>query len=122
MFTDILTKFLGAFWIALGIWWLIQPTALRTWFRRKISRKARITLFGFAVIFGIHLLGVSVASSGILPKIAGFFGILLLLKGFILMTSKTLDEIAEGLAGLSLDALRLWAAGIFVAGILVFYM
>jgi len=111
-----LTKLLALLWIVLGVVWFIWPHLLRNRLKRKMSRKIKWAIFILTFIFGVHLLGVAFRMPGFLAKVAGLFGVMLLIKGVLLMTTQLLEKIAERIVTFPVEIIRLWATGCVVAG------
>ena len=114
-----LTKLLALIWITLGSLWLMKPEWMRGWLKRKITRKMRWTFFGIALVVGFYLIGIAFRLEGTLPKIAGLFGVIAVIKAILLVSSKSLDKTAVWVSGLPLSVLRLWSFGTLICGILL---
>ncbi len=118
-----LLKILGALWILFGLLWLIFPNMLKNRLKKKLSRKIRRVVFAFLIVFGLVLAGSVLKVQGILPKIIGIIGLVLAIKGFMLITSKTSEKFFDWLATRSIIYFRIMALVILGIGIaVVFFM
>ncbi|MGB2630502.1 MAG: hypothetical protein WBD24_02035 [Candidatus Omnitrophota bacterium] len=116
-----LSKLLGIIWILLGILWLVDPQRLKTRLQGKMNRKMKRVVFGFILVFGLLMIGSVFRTSGILPKIIGIAGMVLVIKGIILITSKTSDKIFEWLGSRSLKYFRIWALVLLALGLMMIF-
>ena len=114
-----MAKILGIIWLVMGILWLVKPEALKNRLKRKIGRKMRWTIYGFLIAFGILMIGSVIKAPGLLPKIIGISGLLLVIKGTFLLLSKASEKLWEWWAKQSLLFFRLQAAGIIAIGIML---
>ncbi|MGB2706219.1 MAG: hypothetical protein WBC74_05145 [Candidatus Omnitrophota bacterium] len=114
-----LSKALGIISIITGLWWLIRPEALQNRLKRKMNRKLKFTVYMFIIIFGFLLIGSVLGARGILPKVVGIIGMVITIKGILLITSKTSEKISDWLAGKPLQFFRIWALAILAIGIML---
>ena len=114
-----LSKILGIIGILTGLFWLIKPEALKNRIKKKINRKIKIIVFIFVIGFGLLLIGSIIRAEGFLPKFIGVIGIVITVKGILLLTSKTSEKILEWLQDRSLLFFRACALFIFVMGIML---
>lgn len=114
-----MAKILGFIWILLGILWLVKPQALKNRLKRKIGRKMRWTIYGFLIAFGILMVGSVIKAPGLLPKIVGITGLLLVIKGILLLLSKASEKLWEWWAKQPLSVFRLQAFCIIAIGIML---
>jgi len=115
-----LSKLLGIIGILTGLLWLIKPEALKNRIKKKINRRIRLIVFIFVIMFGLLLIGSIIRAEGFLPKFIGTIGIVITIKGVLLLTSKASGKILEWLQGKSLLFFRMCALFIFVMGIMLF--
>lgn len=115
-----LSKILGTIGILTGLFWLIKPEALKNRIKKKINRKIKIIVFIFIIAFGLLLIGSIIRAKGFLPKFIGTIGIVITIKGILLLTSKASEKILDWLQGRSLLFFRACALFIFVMGIMLF--
>jgi hypothetical protein len=104
-----LTKILGVIWILLGVLWFFKPEMLRNRLKKKMNRKMKWIVFGFVVMFGFLMIGSVFKAPGILPKVIGIIGMILVIRAIILVTSKTSNKMFEWLEGRPLKVFRIWA-------------
>ena len=114
-------KLLGSLWILLGLLWLLKPEALRNRLKKKMSRKIRWIAYGFIVMFGLSLAGGIVRAQGFLPKIIGLIGIIVTIKGILLLMSKTSEKISSWWAEKPIIFFRMWALFILAAGLMLIF-
>ena len=114
-----MAKILGFIWIILGLLWLIKPQALKNRIKRKMNRKMRWTIYGFLIIFGILMVGSVIKAPGLLPKIVGVVGLILVIKGILLLLSKASDKLWNWWAEQPLVIFRLQALCILAVGIML---
>lgn len=114
-----MAKILGAIWIILGFIWLLKPEMLRNRLKRKMTRKLKWTIYGFLIAFGILMIGSVIRAEGLLPKIIGFVGLLLIIKAVLLILSKATDKLWEWWARQSLLFFRIQAAVIIAIGMML---
>ena len=79
-----LAKILGVVWIILGVLWLVRPEKLKNRLQKKMNRRLRRVVFGFILAFGFLMIGSVFRTPGILPKIIGIIGIVLVIRVIIL--------------------------------------
>jgi hypothetical protein len=114
-----MAKILGFIWIILGILWLAKPQALKNRIERKMNRKMRWTIYGFLIIFGILMVGSVIKAPGLLPKIIGIIGLILIIKGISLLLSKASEKLWKWWAEQPLAIFRLQAFCILAIGIML---
>lgn len=114
-----MAKILGIIWVVLGILWLIRPEALKNRLKRKVGRKMKWTIYGFLIAFGILMVGSVIKAPGLLPKVIGIGGAILVIKGFLLFLSKASDKLWAWWAEQPLLYFRLQALVILVVGIML---
>ena len=117
-----LTKILGVIWILLGVLWLIKPEMLKKRLKKKMNRKIKWIVFGFVVMFGFIMIGSVFKTPGVLPKIIGIIGMILVIKGIILVTSKTSDRIFGWLEDRPLKIFRIWALVFLAIGLAMLFL
>ncbi|MGD2279446.1 MAG: hypothetical protein PVH45_05075 [Candidatus Omnitrophota bacterium] len=117
-----LAKILGVIWILLGILWFFKPEALQNRLKKKMNRKMKWIIFGFVVMFGFIMIGSVFKTSGILPKVIGIIGMILVIKGIILITSKTSDKIFGWLEDRPLKIFRIWALAFIAIGLSMLFV
>ena len=114
-----MAKILGIIWIALGLLWSAKPQLLRNRLTRKMNRKMRWTVYGFMLMFIFLLIGSIIKAQGLLPKVVGLIGIIIVIKGIRLITAKTSEKMSGWWAKRPLGFFRVWGLIILVAGILL---
>ena len=114
-----MAKILGIIWILLGILWAIKPVILRNYIKKKISRRMKWVVYGFLLVFGFLMIGSVIKAPGILAKIVGILGILLVIKVVILMMSKASEKLWEWWLRQPLIVFRLQAVLLIILGILM---
>jgi threonine/homoserine/homoserine lactone efflux protein len=114
-----MARILGIIWIILGIIWAVKPAILRDRLKRKMTRKIKWAFYGFFMMFGILMVGSVIKLPGILPKIVGLIGIILIIKTLVLMLSKTSEKLWEWWLKQPLMIFRLQAIGFIIIGILL---
>jgi hypothetical protein len=114
-----MAKILGIIWLILGILWLARPEALKNRLKRKMSRRIRLTIYGFLIVFGILIVGTAIKAQGLLPKIAGIVGALLVIKGIFLVLSKASEKLWAWWAEQPILIFRLQALFIIAVGIIL---
>lgn len=113
----ILSKIIGIIWILLGILWLLKPEMLKNRLRKKMNRSIKWAVFGFVIVFGFMLMGSVFKASGLTAKIVGIIGLVITVKGILLITSKTSEKIINWWAARPVIVFRLWAAFVLASGI-----
>lgn len=114
-----MAKILGFIWIILGILWFAKPEVLKNRLKRKINRKIRWTIYGFLILFGILMIGSVIKAPGLLPKIVGIVGLILVIKGIFLLLSKASEKLWKWWADRPLSVFRLQALCIIAIGIIL---
>lgn len=114
-----MAKILGFIWILLGILWFVKPQVLKNRLKRKISRNMRWTIYGFLIAFGILMVASVIKAPGLLPKIIGVVGLILVIKGIFLILSKASEKLCEWWAARPLWFFRLQAICIIALGIIL---
>lgn len=114
-----LANILGVIWILLGILWVIKPEMLKNRLGRKMDRKLRRMTFIFVVFFGLMILGSVIKAEGLVPKIIGLIGIIITIKGILLVTSKTSEKLISWWAERSLVFFRIWGIIILTTGVML---
>ena len=114
-----MAKILGIIWIALGLLWSAKPQLLRNRLMRKMNRKMRWTVYGFMLMFIFLLIGSIIKAQGLLPKIIGLIGMIIVVKGILLITSKTSEKMSGWWAKRPLVFFRVCGIIILIVGILL---
>ena len=117
-----LAKILGTIWIVSGLLWLFKPESLRNRLKKRMSRKLRWIIYGFILIFGLLIIGSVLKANGLLPKIVGVIGIIITIKGILLLTSKTSEKIFTWWSERPIVFFRVWALFILVTGLMLVSM
>ena len=115
-----LSKILGVISILAGILWIIKPLALRERLKKKINRKLRWIVYGFIMVFGFLIIVSVFKAPGLLYKIVGMIGMIIAIKGILLITSKTSDKMFDWLATKPLGFFRIWGCIVLAMGIMLF--
>lgn len=113
---SMISKIIGMIWILFGILWLFKPDLLKNRLKKKMSRKVRRTISGIIIVFGLFLIGGIITSPGLLVKIIGIIGVIIMVKAVLVLTSKTSEKALEWLADRSLLVFRIWAGVVLLAG------
>ena len=114
-----MAKILGIIWVALGILWSAKPQLLRNRLMKKMNRKMRWAVYGFILMFIFLLIGSIIKAQGLLPKIVGLIGTVVVVKGILLIISKTSEKMSGWWAKRPLIFFRIWGLIILIAGILL---
>ena len=114
-----LSKIVGIIGIFTGLLWLMRPEALKNRLKRKMSRKLKLTVYCFIIIFGLLIIGSALGAPGILGKAVGIIGLIITIKVIMLITSKTSEKMSEWLADKPLKLYRIWALAIVAVGVML---
>jgi uncharacterized protein YjeT (DUF2065 family) len=114
-----LAKIVGGVLVLLGLFFLRYPEGLRKRLRRKAVRKLRRYFFLAAVSLGILLIATGWKYEGFLPKALGILGVLVVLKGLLLLKSRATEEITTWLLERPTSHLRIFAAAQIALGLLI---
>ena len=114
-----LSKILGIISIVLGLLWLIKPQALKNRLSKKMSRRLKLIVYIFIIIFGFGIITSIAKAQGILPKIAAILGIVVTVKFILFITSKTSEKISDFLKSKPLYYFRIWALIILIIGVMM---
>ena len=117
-----LSKILGTIWIILGILWLIKPEGFRNRLKRKMNRKMRRIVLGFLLVFAFLMIGSVFKAPGVLAKIIGVIGIIIVIRGILLLTSKASEKMREWLSERPLMYFRICASILLVIGLLMVFV
>ncbi len=112
MFSNIL----GAIWVILGLIWLIKPQVLRNRLQRKMTRRMRWIVLGFILTFVVLMIGSVIKAPGLLYKVVGIVGIVIVIKSVLFMTSKASGKMADWLANRPVIFFRAWGLVILIIG------
>ena len=112
-----MAKILGIIWILAGIIWLIRPDILKNRLKRKMSRRIRFTVYLFLIAFGILMVGSVMKAPGFFAKVVGIIGIVVAVKGTLLLLSKASDKLWTWWAGQPLMIFRIQALVMITVGI-----
>jgi hypothetical protein len=116
-----LSKILGVIWILLGVWWLIRPEALKNRLKRKMNRRVRRVVYGFLLVFGFLMIGSVFKTPGLLPKIIGIVGMIIVIKVIMLITSRTSEKVFDWWAERPLIFFRIWALLVLAIGTMLMF-
>jgi len=114
-----LSKAVGIISIIAGILWLLRPEALKNRLKKKMSRKLKLTVYCFVIVFGLLIIGSALSAPGILGKAVGIIGLIITIKVIMLITSKTSEKVSEWLADKPPKFYRLWAFAIVSIGVML---
>lgn len=114
-----LSKILGVISVLAGLLWLIKPDFLKNRLKKKINRKIKFIVYGFVIIFGFLLIGSALKAEGLYLKLIGIIGMIVVIKGIMLITSKTSEKILDWLAEKPLYFFRIWALFIILLGVML---
>lgn len=84
-----------------------------------MNRKIKWAVYGFVALLFLTLIGSVVKAEGLLLKIIGVAGIIIVIKAILLLTSKTSEKMSDWLAKRPLVFFRLWALFIFAVGLVL---
>jgi small-conductance mechanosensitive channel len=115
----VLSNVLGTISIITGILWLIKPEGLKNRLKRKLNRKLRYMVYGFIVMFGTLMIGSVIRLHGLLPKIVGTIGIIIVIKATLLITPKASEKMQDWLADRPVVFFRMWALAILIMGVML---
>ncbi len=111
-----LAKIAGVFWMLLGILWTARPHMLKGFLGRRMTKKMRRVVFFFLIVFGFSLLGSVLKLHGIIPKIIGIIGLFAMIKGIIILTSRTSEKMFEWWSQRSVAYFRILGAMLIAIG------
>ena len=114
-----LSSILGAISIIAGALWLFKPDSLKNRLKRKMSRKLKFVVYIFVIVFGFLIIGSVIGAKGILPKVVGILGLIIVIKGILLFTSKASEKISDWLAAKPLVFFRILAFIVLAMGIML---
>jgi len=117
----VVSRILGIIWAVLGLLWTIKPEALKVRVSRKMSRKMRRIVFFFILIFSLMLIGSVVKADGLIPKIAGILGMIVMIKSIMLVTSATTEKFTCWWGGRPLIFFRIWGLTVLTIGLMLFF-
>ncbi len=87
-----LTNIIGILWIIAGLIGVIWPLRVKKKLARKVTRRMRRVVFGFIIVFGFSLIISVFKTQGMISKIIGVVGLVLAIKGIMLLTSKASEK------------------------------
>ena len=113
-----LKNIIGFFWVLIGVIFFISPNFLKNRVNKKTTKTfSRIVIFSI-IGFGLTLIASVFKLPGLFPKIAAIVGIFILVKGALLIFSKTkislseriqnVPNIAHKIAALIMAAFGVW--------------
>jgi len=105
-----LSKLLGAIVLVSGVVWLIKPRALKNRLSRKMNRKLRFIIYGFAITFGLLIIGSVITAPGLVSKVVGIIAMVITIKLIMVVTSKGSEKLSDWMAKKPVAFFRLWAA------------
>jgi membrane-bound ClpP family serine protease len=115
-----MSKIIGILVMLAGLLWLIKPEALRNRLKRKLNRRLKFVVYVFVIMFGFLLIGSVLGAEGLFPKIVGIAGLVLVIKGILLLTSKASEKMLDWVADRPVLFFRLWALVVFAIGAMLF--
>ena len=116
-----LSRILGIIWILLGALWIIKPQILRDRMKKKMTRKLRWIVFIFIMAFGFSLIGGVIRAEGFLLKIVGIIGLIIVIKGALLATSKTSEKILSWWQSKPILFFRIWGFFVLIMGVALMF-
>ena len=117
-----LSKVLGLIWIILGLLWLFKPEILKSRLEKKMNRRMRRVVYGFIRVFGFLMIGSVFKTPGLVPKIIGIVGMIIVIKVIMLITSRTSEKIFDWWGERSLNFFRILALCILAIGIMMMFV
>ena len=114
-----LSNILGAITVLTGILWLAKPNMLRNKLKKKINRKLRMAICGFIVFFGFLIIRSVMKLYGIIPRILGIIGFIIIIKGILLLMTQASQKLLDWMSNRPLVFFRIWAACIIAMGIML---
>jgi len=114
-----LSNILGAITVLTGILWFVKPEMLRNKLKKKLNRKLRTAICGFIVFFGFLIIRSVMKLYGIIPRILGIIGLIMIIKGLLLLMTQTSQKLLEWMADRPLVFFKIWAACVVVMGIML---
>ena len=114
-----LAKILGTISVLMGLLWLMKPEALKNRIKKKMNRKLMFIVYGFIIVFGFMIIGSVIGAPGLLPKIIGIAGMIIVIKGILMLTRKGSGKMIDWLQAKPLLFFRVWALFIIVIGIML---
>ncbi|MFC1480195.1 hypothetical protein ACFL5Y_01960 [Candidatus Omnitrophota bacterium] len=117
-----LSKILGVIWIFLGVAWLVKPEMLKNRLKKKMSRRMRMVVNVFILVFGFLLIGSVIKTPGFITKVIGIIGLILTIKAIMLITSKTSEKVFEWWASRPIIFFRGWALFVLITGLMLMFV
>ena len=114
-----LVTILGWFWICMGALFVLRPQIAKRMVEKKVFKKLRGILFLITVFLGSFLISIGWKYPGILPKILALFGIMAVIKGFVLLNVKTAEKLIEWSAKLPLLYYRIGGCIHVLIGVII---
>lgn len=111
-------RMIGILWIALGIWWIMRPRALKRMFARKIKKTRRKALFLVIIVLSGLFVFAAGYAHGVIANIMLIMGLLGIIKAFFFLTSKAADRLMDWWLDRPLWLWRVWAGGFVLIGLL----
>ncbi len=114
-----ISNIVGGFWIILGLIWVMKPQILKDRLARKMTRTMKRMIFGFIIMLGFSLMVAVFKIPGILAKTIGVFGMIVAIRGIMLVTSKASDKMITWWSDRSLLFFRVQGLAILISGIVL---
>lgn len=112
-----LSNIIGVLWIIGGLYWTIRPESLKKRLERKINKRMRRFLFGILIVMGLTVTGSVMKMPGIPPKIIAIIGLVMAIKGIMLLTSRTSEKLFEWWAHRPVSFFRIQGIVILLIGV-----
>ena len=84
-----------------------------------MNRKLKFITYGFIIVFGFLIVGSVIRTEGFLHKAIGIMGMVLVVKGIILLTSRSSEKILSWISEKPPLFFRIWALVILIFGIML---
>lgn len=111
-----LKTILGIIWIALGLWWVVRPEALKARLKRKMNRRIRFMVFFFAIMLGLVVAGSVLNVQGMIAKVIGIAGLVIAIKAIMVLTSRSAEKVLSWWGNRPVMFFRIWAVIFILLG------
>ncbi len=112
------SKILGWIWLTWGIIFLLRPQALKTFLRKKASKKVKRFLFMLTIAIAFLFIVAGLESEGVWAKVFMLFGIIAIIKGFFLLKGNISDRLMQWFGRQPLGLYRIMAVAYIILGII----
>ncbi len=110
-------KILGIIWVILGVLWLVKPEALKMRMKKKMTRKTRRIVLAFILGFCFLLIGSIMKIPGVLSKVIGIAGLIMIVRMILKFTSKASEKALDWLLNRPALFYKIFAIVIIIIGL-----